>query len=122
MLDTQTSSQKALTSSLDHFDTITRICDAVSTHCMPNLDHLHVELQSCPVSSQIETRWVDGELPSQWYQRTMYLLHVSLRTFQDELRVAQDELVQVNVKRGRVAFFNKMLMLLVLAMFLIRFM
>ncbi|GJV73975.1 hypothetical protein Tco_1493970 [Tanacetum coccineum] len=47
----KTSSQKALTPSLDHFDAVTRICDAVSTHCMPNLDHFRVELQSCPVSS-----------------------------------------------------------------------
>nr|GEX33545.1 RNA-directed DNA polymerase, eukaryota, reverse transcriptase zinc-binding domain protein [Tanacetum cinerariifolium] len=41
---------------------------------------------------------------------------------QDELRTAQYELVQVNVERGWVAFFNKMLILLVLAMLLIRFM
>ncbi|GJS47573.1 hypothetical protein Tco_0597694 [Tanacetum coccineum] len=50
----------------------------------------------------------------------MYRLHVNLRSSQDELRTAQYELVQVNVGRGRVAFFNKMLILLVLAMFLIR--
>ncbi|GJS77526.1 hypothetical protein Tco_0727407 [Tanacetum coccineum] len=56
MLATQTSSRKALMPSLEHFDAVTRICDAVSTHCMPNLDHLRVELQSCPVSSQIESK------------------------------------------------------------------
>ncbi|GJV47983.1 hypothetical protein Tco_1438195 [Tanacetum coccineum] len=72
-----------------------------------------------PNSSCDYFRWVDGELPSQWYQRRMYILHVNPRTAQDVLRTAQDELVQVNVERGRVAFFNKMLMLLVLAMFLI---
>ncbi|GJS65786.1 hypothetical protein Tco_0680350 [Tanacetum coccineum] len=44
------------TPSLDHFDVVTRISDAVSTHCMPNLDHLRVELQSCLVSSQIESK------------------------------------------------------------------
>ncbi|GJT96402.1 hypothetical protein Tco_1091920 [Tanacetum coccineum] len=32
MSATQTSSQKALTPSLDHFNVVTRICDAVSTH------------------------------------------------------------------------------------------
>ncbi|GKA65808.1 hypothetical protein Tco_0765515 [Tanacetum coccineum] len=67
-------------------------------------------------------RWVDDELPSQWYQRMMYLLHVNLRAAQYQLRTAQDELVQANVERGRVAFLNKMLKLLVLAMFLVRFM
>ncbi|GJS92868.1 retrovirus-related pol polyprotein from transposon TNT 1-94 [Tanacetum coccineum] len=63
---------------------------------------------------------VDYELPNQWYQRRMYLLHSNLRTIQndlrvaqnvlraaqDDLRAAQDELVQVNAERGRVAFFN----------------
>ncbi|GKB32744.1 hypothetical protein Tco_0872145 [Tanacetum coccineum] len=53
---TSTSSEKLLTSSLDHIDVVTRNCDAVSTHCMPNLDHLRVELQSCPVSFQIESK------------------------------------------------------------------
>ncbi|GKC37617.1 hypothetical protein Tco_1050001 [Tanacetum coccineum] len=81
-------------------------------------------------------RWVDCELPNQWYQRRMYLLHSNLRTVQndlrvaqnllraaqDDLRAAQDELVQVNAERGRVAFFNKVLMLLVVAMVLIKFM
>ncbi|GJW76005.1 hypothetical protein Tco_0137687 [Tanacetum coccineum] len=64
MSATQTSSQKALTPSLDHFNVVTRICDAVSTHCMPNLDHLCLELQSCPVSCQIESksRVVNGHL------------------------------------------------------------
>ncbi|GJS07030.1 hypothetical protein Tco_0363826 [Tanacetum coccineum] len=66
----------------------------------------------------------------------MYLLHSNLRTVQndlrvaqnvlraaqDDLRAAQDELVQVNAERGRVAFFNKVLMLLVVAMVLIKFM
>nr|GEV22023.1 hypothetical protein CTI12_AA305860 [Tanacetum cinerariifolium]GEV25440.1 hypothetical protein CTI12_AA305860 [Tanacetum cinerariifolium] len=52
----------------------------------------------------------------------MYLLHVNMRNAQDELRNSQDELVQVNAKRDRVAFFNKMMMLLVSSMFLIRFM
>ncbi|GJZ83753.1 copia protein [Tanacetum coccineum] len=80
--------------------------------------------------------WVDCELPNQWYQRRMYLLHSNLRTVQndlrvaqnvlravqDDLRAAQDELVQVNAERGRVAFFNKVLMLLVVAMVLIKFM
>ncbi|GJU96602.1 hypothetical protein Tco_1321358 [Tanacetum coccineum] len=42
--------------SLEHFDVITRDCDAVSTNCMPHLDHFRVELQSCPVSSQIESK------------------------------------------------------------------
>ncbi|GJT96912.1 zinc finger, GRF-type containing protein [Tanacetum coccineum] len=88
-------------------------------------------------------RWVDCELPNQWYQRRMYLLHSNVRTVQNDLRVAQnilraaqddlraaqdnlraaqDELVQVNAERGRVAFFNKVLMLLVVAMVLIKFM
>ncbi|GKD94264.1 hypothetical protein Tco_1374101 [Tanacetum coccineum] len=80
--------------------------------------------------------WVDCELPNQWYQRRMYLLHSNLRTVQndlrvaqnvlraaqDDLRAAQDELVQVNAERGRVAFFNKVLMLLVVAMVIIKFM
>ncbi|GJR65314.1 hypothetical protein Tco_0011379 [Tanacetum coccineum] len=52
----------------------------------------------------------------------MYLFHVNLRNAQDEFRNAQDELVQVNAERARVAFFNKMMMLLVSSMFLIRFM
>ncbi|GKD94881.1 hypothetical protein Tco_1374718, partial [Tanacetum coccineum] len=56
MLATQTSSQKALTPSLDHFDVVTRISDAVSINCVANLDHLCVELKSCPVSSQIESK------------------------------------------------------------------
>ncbi|GJZ81370.1 hypothetical protein Tco_0646364 [Tanacetum coccineum] len=42
--------------SLQYFDVVTRNYDAVSTHCMPYLDHLRVELQSCPVSSQIESK------------------------------------------------------------------
>lgn len=66
--------------------------------------------------------WVDVELPNQWYQRRMYQLHVNLRDAQNELRNAQVELVQVQAQRARIAFFNKMMMLLVVAMFLIRFM
>ncbi|GJT07458.1 hypothetical protein Tco_0841920 [Tanacetum coccineum] len=42
--------------SLEHFDVVTRDCDAVSTYCMPSHDHLRVKLQSCPVSSQIESK------------------------------------------------------------------
>ncbi|GKA14040.1 hypothetical protein Tco_0693686 [Tanacetum coccineum] len=53
---TSTSSQKVLTSSLEYFDVVIRNCDAVSKHCVPNIDHLRVELQSCPVSSQIESK------------------------------------------------------------------
>nr|GEU53838.1 hypothetical protein [Tanacetum cinerariifolium] len=56
MSATLTSSQGILTSSLKHFDVVTGDCDAVSTHCMPYLHHLRVELQSCPVSSQIESK------------------------------------------------------------------
>ncbi|GJX52543.1 hypothetical protein Tco_0280912 [Tanacetum coccineum] len=52
---TQTPSPKILTPSLDNFDAVIRICDAVSTICMPNLECLIVELQSCPVSSEIES-------------------------------------------------------------------
>ncbi|PWA62653.1 hypothetical protein CTI12_AA362220 [Artemisia annua] len=59
--------------------------------------------------------WVDVELPNQWYQSRMYQLHVNLRD-------AQAELVQVQAQRARIGFFNKMMMLLVVAMFLIRFM
>ncbi|GJX08185.1 hypothetical protein Tco_0196117 [Tanacetum coccineum] len=49
MSTTQTSSQRVLMPSLEDFD-------VVSTHYVPNLDHLRVELQSCPVSSQIESK------------------------------------------------------------------
>nr|GEY23974.1 retrotransposon protein, putative, Ty1-copia subclass [Tanacetum cinerariifolium] len=42
--------------SLDHFDVVARDFDTVSTHCVPNLDHLRVELQSCLVTSQIESK------------------------------------------------------------------
>ncbi|GJZ39786.1 hypothetical protein Tco_0586349 [Tanacetum coccineum] len=53
---TSTSSSKIMTSSLEHFNVVTRNCDAVSTNCVPYLDHLRVELQSCPVSSQIKSK------------------------------------------------------------------
>ncbi|GJW13655.1 putative ribonuclease H-like domain-containing protein [Tanacetum coccineum] len=56
MSATLTSSQKILTSSLEHFDVVTRNCDAVSTNYMPSLNHICVKLQSCPVSSQIESK------------------------------------------------------------------
>ncbi|GJT10960.1 hypothetical protein Tco_0858002 [Tanacetum coccineum] len=53
---TLTSSQKILTLSLEHFDVVIKDFDAVSTYCMPSHDHLRVKLQSCPVSSQIESK------------------------------------------------------------------
>ncbi|GKA49622.1 hypothetical protein Tco_0742695 [Tanacetum coccineum] len=56
MSATLTSSQKILTSFLKHFDVGTRNCDAVSTSCMPSHDHLRVKLQSCPISSQVESK------------------------------------------------------------------
>nr|GEV23071.1 histone deacetylase 14 [Tanacetum cinerariifolium] len=40
-------------------------------------------------------KWVDDELPSQWYQRMMYLLHVNLRA-------AQDELVKENQEKDKI--------------------
>nr|GEV10541.1 reverse transcriptase domain-containing protein [Tanacetum cinerariifolium] len=46
MSATLTSSQRILTSSLEHFAVVTRDCDAVSTNCMPSLYHLHVEMAS----------------------------------------------------------------------------
>ncbi|GJX89658.1 ribonuclease H-like domain-containing protein [Tanacetum coccineum] len=49
-------SQRILTSSLEHFDVVIRDCDAVSTYCMRSHGHLRVKLQSCPVSSQIESK------------------------------------------------------------------
>ncbi|GKB66044.1 retrovirus-related pol polyprotein from transposon TNT 1-94, partial [Tanacetum coccineum] len=56
VLAAQTSLQKILTPSLGHPDAVTRNCDAVSTNCMPLCDQFRVELQSCPVSSQIESK------------------------------------------------------------------
>ncbi|GJS63418.1 hypothetical protein Tco_0677982 [Tanacetum coccineum] len=52
---TLTSSQKVLTSSLEYFDAVIRNYGVISTNYVPYLDHLHIELQSCPVSSQIES-------------------------------------------------------------------
>ncbi|GJV14140.1 hypothetical protein Tco_1359463 [Tanacetum coccineum] len=45
MSATLTSSQKILMSSLEYFDVVTRDCDAVSTSCMPSLDHLRIKLK-----------------------------------------------------------------------------
>ncbi|GJW69205.1 hypothetical protein Tco_0123629 [Tanacetum coccineum] len=45
---------KDLDVSLEHFDVVTRKCDAVSMNFMPSCDQLRIELQACPVSSQIE--------------------------------------------------------------------
>nr|GEX94762.1 phosphoglycerate mutase-like protein AT74H [Tanacetum cinerariifolium] len=56
MSATLTSSQKILMSSLESFDVVKRNCDAVSTNCMPSYNHLRVELRSCPVSFQIESK------------------------------------------------------------------
>ncbi|GJZ47629.1 hypothetical protein Tco_0601461 [Tanacetum coccineum] len=56
MSATLTSSQRILTSSLKHFDIVTRDCDAVSTNCMPSIDNLRVKLQSCLVSFQTESK------------------------------------------------------------------
>ncbi|GJV92780.1 hypothetical protein Tco_1540593 [Tanacetum coccineum] len=60
-----------------------------------HLDMLHAPLKG-KVLIITTAKWVDGELPNQWYQRRMYLLHINLRSVQDELRIAQDELVYVD--------------------------
>ncbi|GKC60933.1 RNA-directed DNA polymerase, eukaryota, reverse transcriptase zinc-binding domain protein [Tanacetum coccineum] len=50
------SSPKILTLSLGPSDAVTKVCDAVSTNCIQILEALHVKLQSCPVSSHIESK------------------------------------------------------------------
>ncbi|PWA68314.1 hypothetical protein CTI12_AA307440 [Artemisia annua] len=59
-------------------------------------------------------RWVDGPLPNRWYQGTMYQLHVNLVN-------AQDQVVQANNQHSRTAFYNRVLIVLILGMFLVNF-
>ncbi|GJS98853.1 RNA-directed DNA polymerase, eukaryota, reverse transcriptase zinc-binding domain protein [Tanacetum coccineum] len=47
---------KILTLSLGPSDAVTKVCDAVSTNCIQILEALRVKLQSCPVSSHIESK------------------------------------------------------------------
>ncbi|GJW35925.1 hypothetical protein Tco_0058845 [Tanacetum coccineum] len=80
---TLTSSQKILTSSLEHFDVVTRNCDAVSMNCMPSHYHLHVELQSCPVSFQIESKLRGLKGPEKVYKMTPHQCEYNKEIFEN---------------------------------------
>ena len=60
-------------------------------------------------------RWVDGPLPNRWYQTTMYQLHVNLVN-------AQDQIAQANNQTSRTAFYNRVLIVLIVGMLLVRLM
>nr|GEY31201.1 reverse transcriptase domain-containing protein [Tanacetum cinerariifolium] len=53
---TLTASERILMSSLECSDGVIRNVDVVSKRCKPNLEYLRVKLQSCPASSQIESK------------------------------------------------------------------
>ncbi|PWA64758.1 hypothetical protein CTI12_AA338300 [Artemisia annua] len=59
-------------------------------------------------------QWVDAPLPNHWYQARMYELHLHRSN-------AQDQLIEVNNRNSRIRFYNRLLIVLVVGMVLVKF-
>ncbi|PWA50171.1 DNA-(apurinic or apyrimidinic site) lyase 2 [Artemisia annua] len=59
-------------------------------------------------------QWVDAPLPNRWYQARMYEMHLSLVN-------GQQEIAQANNNLTRSKFYNRILIVLMVSMLVIRF-
>ena len=55
-------------------------------------------------------RWVDGPLPNRWYQATMFQQHANLVNAQAQI-----------AQNSRTAFYNRILIVVICVMFIVRF-
>ncbi|GKE70962.1 DNA-(apurinic or apyrimidinic site) lyase 2 [Tanacetum coccineum] len=59
-------------------------------------------------------RWVDRPLPNRWYEDRMYENHVMAME-------AQDQILQLTNQNSRTSFYNRILIVLLVGIFLVRF-
>ncbi|PWA95024.1 hypothetical protein CTI12_AA054730 [Artemisia annua] len=59
-------------------------------------------------------QWVDAPLPNRWYQARMYELYLNRRN-------AQEQLLELNNRNSRILFYNRLLIVLLVGMVLIKF-
>ncbi|PWA34983.1 hypothetical protein CTI12_AA613820 [Artemisia annua] len=59
-------------------------------------------------------QWVDAPLPNRWYQARMYEMHLNVINAQQEIAQAKNNLSRSN-------FYNRILIVLIVSMLVIRF-